>query len=139
MKSIYIAGPFRGKDAYAVYRNVQAAEHAMYELIQLALMQRTPVALLCPHSMTFHFDRTFNDAYWLEATLEHLHRCDAILMLPGWEKSQGAVGEQAAAVKDGKPVFYSIPEVLTWLGREQHSARIYEEPMSAGFCHCRVK
>lgn len=115
MKSIYIAGAFRGSDAYAVYRNVQRAEHAMYELITLALAQKTPVAVLCPHSMTFHFDRTFTDDYWLEATLEHLRRCDALLLIEGWERSEGAKGEREEALAKGLPVFYGIPEALAWL------------------------
>lgn len=115
MKSIYIASAFRGPNAYVVYRNVQATEAVMYELIEKALAQGTPVAVLCPHSMTIHFDRTFNDRYWLEATLEHLRRSDALLLLPNWKKSEGALGEREQAIADEQPVFFSVDEVLVWL------------------------
>ncbi|OHD21603.1 MAG: hypothetical protein A2Y38_02155 [Spirochaetes bacterium GWB1_59_5] len=120
MKSIYIAAPFRGPDGFIVYQNVVRTEQVMYELIKRALAQGTPVAVLCPHSMTFHFDRTFNDGYWLEATLEHMRRCDAILLVEGWAKSEGAKGEREEALAKGLPVFYNIREVLAWLrSREQ--------------------
>ena len=131
MKSIYIAAPFRGPDGFIVYQNVVRTEQLMYELIKGALEQQTPVAVLCPHSMTVHFDRTFNDVYWLEATLEHMRRCDAILLVEGWAKSEGAKGEREEALAKGLPVFYGLPEALAWL-RDQ----VPSEPQSGGSVQC---
>jgi len=44
------------------------------------------------------------DLAWLEV-------CDAILMLPGWETSKGAVIEHQRAAELGMPIYYSIEEV----------------------------
>jgi hypothetical protein len=118
MKTIYIAGPFRGADGFAVHMNVVRAEAAMYALIDAALKQGTEVAVCCPHSMTKNLDRTFTDQYWLDATLEWLDRCDAILMLDGWEASEGAKGEEARARATGKPVLLNLPTALAWLQGE---------------------
>lgn len=115
MKTLYIAGKFRGANGYVVYRNVQMAEAAMYEVIKGALERGTPVSVLCPHALTVHFDRTFTDQYWLEATLEWLDRCDGVLMLPDWEQSEGARGEEARARATDKRLFYNIESVLDWL------------------------
>ena len=122
MKTLYLAGPFRGLDAYAVYRNVQKAEAVMFEVIQAALAQTTPVAVVCPHSMSANFNGTFTDGYWLKATLELLDRSDAVLMLPGWQKSVGALGELERARLTGTPIFYEVQEVLDWLKEEYRQA-----------------
>jgi len=119
MKTVYLAGPFRGSDSYAVYRNVQRAEALMFEVISAAREKGLQVACMCPHSMTFHFDLTFDDIYWLAATMEWLHRSDAILLTENWEQSAGAREEKAEAERLGKPVFYSVPDFTDWLKNPQ--------------------
>ena len=119
MKTIYIAGPFRGVDGFAVYKNVVRAEGLMHELIGAALDQGTPVAVLCPHSMTVHLDRTFDDNYWLAATMEWLDRSDAILMLPEWEKSMGSTDKRRRAITTGKAVLSNVQTALAFLRGEK--------------------
>lgn len=53
--------------------------------------------------------------FWIAGTLELLRRCDAILMVPGWEESSGARGELAEAIELCMPVFYDIDELQRWL------------------------
>jgi len=45
-------------------------------------------------------------------SLAYLKRSDAVLFLPGWEKSPGARAEFEIAVKLGKKIFYSLEEAL---------------------------
>ena len=117
MKTVYIAGPFRGPDGYAVHMNVTRILQVAHDLIEAALKQGTPISVCIPHTMTEHLDRTFTDDYWLEATMEQLDRQDSILMTEGWEKSVGSQGEKARAEATGKAIHYSIEDVLRWLIR----------------------
>jgi hypothetical protein len=122
MITLYLAGPFRGKDGYAVYQNVICAESFMHEITKASIEAGEPISCMCPHSMTFHLDRTFTDKYWLDSTMEWLIRSDAVFMLPSWQKSEGARGELEMGRKLGKPIFYTIPEVIIWAKEVQCNA-----------------
>ena len=99
MKVVYIAGKFRGKTAWHVARNVRAAEEVGYQVAALGAMP------LIPHANTAHFDGTLTAEFWLEGTMELLRRCDAVIMVPGWLDSKGALAERAEAGRLGLPVF----------------------------------
>ena len=96
---VYIAGPFRGANAWEVERHAQSAEVLAYEVWALGMVA------LCPHNNTRHFDGVLNDGIWLSGDLELLGRCDAILMVPGWETSIGAMAERTFALTRGIPVY----------------------------------
>lgn len=53
---------------------------------------------------------TYDD--WLAMSLVVVSRCDALLRIPGY--SPGANMEVAEANRLGKPVFYSVADVITW-------------------------
>lgn len=121
MKVVYIAGPFRAKTPFGVKLNVDAAEKEMHDLVVFAHMHGFKISVLCPHAMTRNLDGTADDPYWLDATLELMRRCDAVLMLPSWEVSAGARGERAEALRLGMPVFYARHELLDWSTTTRHS------------------
>ena len=52
---------------------------------------------------------------WLEGDLEMMKRCDAVLMVPGWEKSQGAMIEYKVAINRGLPVFCSLVDLRAFV------------------------
>ena len=100
MRVIYIAGAFTAPDRWQLEANVRRAEEAA---LDVATHGGVP---LCPHAMYRNYDGTRTAAYWYEATEELLRRCDAILLLEGWEESKGSVAEKKLAEQLGLPVFF---------------------------------
>lgn len=110
MKLIYIAGPYRAPTRWQEEQNVRVAEAIGYKVARLGAY---PVI---PHSNTRPY---FADAqpgeFWLDGTLELLRRCDAVLLITGWENSEGARGERHEAQSRGTPVFDGLPELSKWM------------------------
>ena len=108
MHLIYIAGPYRSDSLWGVYQNIRHAEEIAIKL------WRGGWAVLCPHLNTQLFDVVCEDiptTVWLNGGLEMLERCDAIMMLRGWETSTGASLELQLAVKGKKEIFYEAEYV----------------------------
>jgi hypothetical protein len=112
VKLVYVAGPFRGPSHWAIAQNVRNAEAAALEVWRMG------AACLCPHANTAHFQDAAPDHIWLRGDLEMLRRCDAILMLPTWRQSAGAVTEHDWAVRHEMPILYSLGELKDWLAHE---------------------
>ena len=106
MKTVFVAGPFRAAISWEIQQNVTRAEQVALELWRMGL------AVLCPHSNCRHFQGAAPDDVWLRGDLEMVSRFDAVVMLPTWEFSEGARGEHAHAIKEGKVVFYWPTDVL---------------------------
>lgn len=98
-KAVYIAGKFRAPDGWQVHQNVIAAERAAREIIRMGALP------LVPHTLGEHMQGTESDLFWLNITLEMMRRCDAVLVLPGWETSEGTKGEIKEATRLGMPLF----------------------------------
>lgn len=109
MKVVYIAGPFRGPNAWEVECNIRRAEALALEVWRMG------VAVICPHTNTRFFDGAAPDKVWLEGDLEILKRCDAVLMTWDWAKSQGATAERHFAELHKIPVFESQVDLSVWL------------------------
>lgn len=100
MRVIYIAGPFTGPTPWDVEQNVRRAEAVALEVAKLG------AAPLCPHANSRFFHGQCTPEFWYAATMALLKRCDAILMIPGWENSKGSREEKQWAVDNGVPVFH---------------------------------
>lgn len=101
---VYVAGPYRGPNRHAIELNIQSARAVGL------LCCRKGWSPIIPHANTGHLDGidpTIGDAFWLEATKELLRRCDAVVLVPGWERSQGARDEIIEAQMRGIPVYYA--------------------------------
>lgn len=105
---VYVAGRFRSADGWKINENVFAAEKAGREVAALGAMP------LVPHSIGAHMAGTEDDTFWLTGTLELMRRCDAVLVLPGYQESQGAMGEIAEAQRIGMPVIMPIEGKADW-------------------------
>ena len=110
MPVIYIAGPFRGPDYYAIKRNIDRAE-----ALALRVWQTERAVALCPHLNTAHFQNAAPDEVWLEGDLELLRRCDAVLLTDNWRESAGACVEVGFAREHGVPVFETFEVFREWL------------------------
>jgi hypothetical protein len=102
VKVVYVAGRFRGKTNWEIQQNVRRAEEVSLRVAELGGMP------LCPHKNTEHFDGLLTAEFWLEGTLELMRRCDAVVLVPGWETSEGTKGEIAEANRLGIPVYTSV-------------------------------
>jgi hypothetical protein len=140
MKTIYVAGPFRGKDAWEIEQNVRRAEEYGWELAALGAV---PVI---PHTMFRYFHGSLPDQFWLDATLEILKRCDAILLLPGWTSSEGSIGEHAQAKRAGQKIFDvgmmgGLPllrrKILEWMRFPQELPHIGPLGQVSAACPCK--
>ncbi len=109
MKVVFVAGPYRALNEWEVIQNIRCAEALALELWKMGL------AVICPHKNTELFGGAAPDKVWLDGALEMVKRCDAIVCTINWERSEGARGEVELAKRLGIQVFYSLPEVGSWL------------------------
>lgn len=98
IRVIYVAGPFRAKTQWGILQNVRRAEDASLKLWKLGY------AVVCPHTMTQHFQNECEDDVWLDGCVELLKRCDAIFLVEGWENSEGSKEELRIARELGMTV-----------------------------------
>ena len=121
MKVVYIAGKYRGPNAWAVEQNIRAAEEAAARVWAMGLVA------LCPHANSRHMDGVASDEHFLAGTLELMRRCDAVLLVPNWRDSEGARAEVAEAERLGLPVFGRAPSVAVALRDLEIWRRVDEE------------
>jgi len=109
MKLVYVAGPFRAASAWDIEQNIRSAEELALEL------WRRGVAVICPHTNTRFFQGAAPDEVWLKGTLEMLKRCDAVMLVAGWEQSSGSRVEVKVAKELNIPVFERLYEFEDWM------------------------
>lgn len=114
MKLVYVAGPYRGPNTWAIERNIRRAEDVA------ATVWKSGHAALCPHANSRHMDGVTTDENFLAGTMVMLRRCDAVLLVEGWEASSGSREEVREAMRLGLPVMHA------W-GDESEVLRILSE------------
>ena len=103
MRLVYISGQYRANTIYGIVENVRKAE------VVALKYWRKGCAVICPHKNTALLDGAIEDVdaqVWLEGDLEMLRRCDIIVMMQGWEESEGATKELQFAIQHGMEVVY---------------------------------
>ena len=100
MKVAFISGPYRAATKEGISANIEAAREVAVKY------WRKGYAVFAPHLNTAHFDGLCPDEVWLKGDLEILRRCDVVVMMEEWWKSEGAKAEHALALELGKEIIY---------------------------------
>ncbi len=120
MKIVFISGPLTtGGDGSRKYKanNIQVAEK--YSVV----LANAGIGFFCAHSHTsFHHEKgsTVPEKFYYDLDFKFLKEMsDAIIAIPGWEKSYGAKKEVEWAQKNKIPVFFpkdptDIKDVIKW-------------------------
>lgn len=118
MKVVYVAGKFSAPDQWQRTRNVRAAENIAYGVACMGAMPLNPLANTC------NFYGTLDEKFWYAGTLELLRRCDALILVPGWEDSKGVKAEIAEANRRGMPIFYRVDEIAEWVQQDSMKVQV---------------
>lgn len=105
---VYVAGPYRAITVWQVECNIHRAREVGIEVARAGFMP------LVPHANTAHYDGIQSDEFWLRGTMELLRRADAVMLVPGWVKSEGTRLEIEEANRLGLPVFETIEALQAW-------------------------
>lgn len=115
---IYICGPYRDeRGEYHVKENIRRAEQVALSVWGMG------AAALCPHKNTAFFGGCQPDDVWLEGDLEMLSRCDALVTVAFWEKSEGALAEIEFAKENRIPIFHDLTALQMWLLHQKEMGR----------------
>ena len=117
MKIVFIAGPYFGDgDSNKIEQNIREAEK-----YQIALAN-AGVGFFCAHNHTEHFEKKAKapeDFYRKLDMLILQKAADAMIAIPGWERSKGARAEIEWAKKNNLKIFFpksveDLDEVINW-------------------------
>lgn len=101
---IYLATPIRPKNGKTVDENVRIAKALALELWKKGYTVICPAANSdLPISLA---EKELEAERWLNGDIEILQRCDAMVVAPGWQKSDGVRGELVCARMYGIPVTF---------------------------------
>jgi hypothetical protein len=109
---IYLSGPITARYGRTIEQHIDVARAVYLRFV------RAGVPVYCPHLEAAHVDAQavpYED--WLRYDFEVLEHCRAILTLPNWEESKGAVREVSHAITLGIPVFHHEAEALAFAQR----------------------
>jgi hypothetical protein len=115
---LYVAGPYRAPSPAGVTKNVRKAQQVA---AVAAARGWFPVV---PHNLSHGFEAAGDDAYWLAHTLAVMERCDALVLVPGWERSEGTIAEVARARQMTIPVYDGLHELPGYQSREPDGLRL---------------
>lgn len=101
---VYVAGPYRRYTDHTVLYNIAQAR-----IVAIDVWKAGHTAI-CPHLNTalFDCDSKLPDDRFLTGDLEILARCDAVVLVPGWQESLGTLNEVKYA-KDRNIPIYEYP------------------------------
>jgi hypothetical protein len=108
-KIAYVAGPYRSDSINGVWENINRARATARALWAKGY------AVICPHANSMLMDGDDIPAQqFLDGDIAIMLRCDLVVMVDDWSRSEGARGEFVAALLAGIPVYFaSLQDVPT--------------------------
>ena len=105
---VYIAGPYSPINGLTINENVNNAKELAKEC------WKNDIPAICPQMNTAFMDAVTSPDVFYIGDLDIIERCDAVLMVPGWEKSFGAKMERLHALREEIPVFESVKGLVAY-------------------------
>lgn len=105
-KLVYVAGPYTADDDWHRMQNINRAADVTAQLWAMH------VFAICPHKITAFYGGLCDEKIFIEGGLELLRRCDAVVLVWGWEKSGGTLGEIKEAIRLDIPVYGSVKDLV---------------------------
>lgn len=115
---VYLAGPYSANEHGSISENIIKARKIAIE------MWEQGYAVICPHLNTAHFEVDCQCDYedYMRGDFAIIHKVDAVVMIPGWQDSKGAVMERNLALRLGKEVT-EYPVIPTCWNKEETSSQ----------------
>ena len=109
MRVVYIAGQYAG-DTETNINNAQDVATAA---------RACGAAAIVPHVLSHGVEDTMTEEQWMQHYIAVLGRCDAVIVLPGYESSAGTLREIASAEALAIPVYGA--RAISWAPEEAFS------------------
>lgn len=105
MDLAYLAAPYSDPDPNIVSDRIKSLYIADAILMEQGIYTVSP---LLKHAILEHRNLPGDWQYWKDYSLELMRRCDEliVLMLPGWDRSEGVACEIEAAEELGIPIYH---------------------------------
>ena len=102
---VYISGRFSSPDSKVREKNIRLADKYALKIWKMGF------DVFCPHTMTQSWVGKVK--YWemIMSDLNWLAICDAVFLIPGWQKSRGARIEARVAKDLGIPIYTSLKQL----------------------------
>lgn len=118
-KVIYVAGPYTAKTDWQRGINIQKACDVTAQLWAMGYFA------LCPHKITAFYGGLCPESIFIEGGLEFLRRCDIVVLVKGWEKSGGTLGEIEEAIKLNIPIHDGVHNFVNGTEINYKKAKFY--------------
>ena len=113
---IYLSGPITPRHGRTIEQHIDAARAVYLRFV------RAGIPMYCPHLEAAHPDvQAVPYEDWIRYDLAVLEHCAAVLTLPDWEDSRGAVREVAHAITMGVPVFHEEADVARFVASSKNA------------------
>lgn len=102
---IYVAGPYRHKDAAVIQERMEVVYRVMADLMREGQNCCSPMLM---HAVVKRHDLPNNFEFWDNYSFDMLGRCSSMMVIRqhGWDRSKGVEAEIKFALERGIPITY---------------------------------